>query len=112
MKAWMSLNFGQILPLTTELAALERLKNRCHRFFSVAIISILFNFARNEDMHNIFDELKLTVEFVINRGTNTYVACRRKLLKQHIVNVFSKQQALDVWTDFFIIFFFSFSPVL
>ena len=58
MKAWMSLNFGQILPLTTELAALESLENRCHRFFSVAINSILFKFAGNEDMHNIFVELK------------------------------------------------------
>ena len=84
MKAWMSLNFGQILPLTMELAALERLKNRCHLFFSVAINSIDFKFAGNEDMHNIFDELKLTFEFVINRKTNTYDACRRKSLKQHI----------------------------
>ena len=29
IKAWMSLNFGQIRQLTTELAALERLKNHC-----------------------------------------------------------------------------------
>ena len=27
IKAWMSLNFGKIPPLTSELAALERLKN-------------------------------------------------------------------------------------
>ena len=39
-----------------ELAALERLKNRCHHFFSVAIDQILFKFAGNEDMHNILDE--------------------------------------------------------
>ena len=36
IKAWMSLNLGQIPPLTMELAALECLKNR-HHFFSVAI---------------------------------------------------------------------------
>ena len=33
----MSLNFGQIPPLTTELAGLERLKNRCHHVISVDI---------------------------------------------------------------------------
>ena len=39
-----------------ELAALERLKNRRHHFFSVAIDPILFKLAGNEDMHNILDE--------------------------------------------------------
>ena len=29
IKTWMSSNFGQIPSQTTELAALERLKNRC-----------------------------------------------------------------------------------
>ena len=58
MNAWMSLNVGQILPMTTELAAIEHLKYRCHRFFSVSINSILFKFAGSEDMHNIFDELR------------------------------------------------------
>ena len=33
IKAWMSSNFGQIPLLTWELAALERLKNRCCHFF-------------------------------------------------------------------------------
>ena len=28
IKAWMSLNFGKILSLTSELAAIERLKNQ------------------------------------------------------------------------------------
>ena len=52
MKAWMSLNLGQIPPLTMELAALERLKNRRHHFRSVAIDPILFKLTGNEDMHN------------------------------------------------------------
>ena len=39
-----------------ELAALERLKNQRHHFFSVAIDPILFKLAGNEDMHNILDE--------------------------------------------------------
>ena len=51
IKALMSLNFGQIPPLTTELAALEHLKSQCHHFFSVAIDPILFKLAGIEDMH-------------------------------------------------------------
>ena len=41
----MSLNFGQIPSLTTELAALERLKNRCHHVISVDIDPIFFKLA-------------------------------------------------------------------
>ena len=37
IKAWMSLNFSQILQLTTGLAALEHIKNQYFPFFSVAI---------------------------------------------------------------------------
>ena len=55
IKAWMSLNLGQIPPLTMELAALEPLKNLGHHFFSVAFDPILFKLAGNEDMHNILD---------------------------------------------------------
>ena len=67
----MSLNLGQIPPLTTELAALERLKNRCHHFFSVAIDPILFKLAGNEDMHNILDEF----EFRLDQTTDYGVSC-------------------------------------
>ena len=52
----MSSNFGQIPLLTWELAALERLKNRCCHFFSVAIDKIHFKFVGNKDIHNISDE--------------------------------------------------------
>ena len=52
----MSLNFGQIPLLSTELAALERLKSRCRHFFSVAIDQIHFKFVGNEDTHNILNE--------------------------------------------------------
>ena len=62
----MSLNLGQIPPLTTELAALERLKNRRHHFFSVAIDPIIFKLVGNEDMHNSLDEL----EFQPDRTTD------------------------------------------
>ena len=66
----MSLNLGQILPLTMELAALERLKNDVTTF-SVAIDPILFKLAGNEDMHNILDEFK----FRPDRTTDYGVSC-------------------------------------
>ena len=53
IKAYMSLDFGQVPPLTTELAALERLKHRCHHVISVDIDPIFFILAGNKDMHNI-----------------------------------------------------------
>ena len=58
IKAWITLNLGQIPPLTMELAALEHLKNQRHHFFSVAIVPILFKLAGNEDMRNILDEFE------------------------------------------------------
>ena len=54
-----------------ELAALERLKNRRHHFFSVAIDPILFKLAGNEDMHNISDEF----EFWPDQTTDYVVSC-------------------------------------
>ena len=36
-----------------ELAALERLKNRCHHVISVDIDPIFFKLAGNKDIHNI-----------------------------------------------------------
>ena len=71
IKAYMSLDFGQIPPLTTELAALERLKNRCHHIISVDIDPIFFKFAGNKVMHNIMNEF----EFWPGRTTNYGVSC-------------------------------------
>ena len=48
-KAWMCLNFGQIPLLTTEVAALERLKNQCFHFFSIAINPNLLKLSGKED---------------------------------------------------------------
>ena len=53
-----------------ELAALERLKNRRHHIFSVAIDPILFKLAGNEDMHNILDD-----EFQPDLTTDYGVSC-------------------------------------
>ena len=71
IKAYMSLNFGQIPPLTTELAALERLKNRCHHVISVDIDPIFFKLAGNKDMHNIMNEF----EFRPGRTNDYRVSC-------------------------------------
>ena len=66
LKAWMSLNLGQNPPLTMELAALERLKNRRHHFFSVAIDPILFKLAGNEDM----DEFEFRPDLATDYGVS------------------------------------------
>ena len=66
----MNLNLGQIPLLTLELAALERLKNRRHHFFSVAIDPILFKLVGNEDMHNILDEFEFRPDQTANYGVS------------------------------------------
>ena len=71
IKAYMSLNFGQFPPLTTELVALECLKNRCHHVISVDIKPIFFKLAGNKDMHNIMNEF----EFRTGRTTDYGVSC-------------------------------------
>ena len=71
IKAYMSLNFGQIPPLTTELAALERLKNWCRHLIYVDIDPIFFKLAGNKDMHNIMNEF----EFRPDRTTDYRVSC-------------------------------------
>ena len=78
IKAWMSLNLGQIPPLTMELAALERLKNRRHHFFSVAIDPILFKLAGNEDMHNILDEFEFRPDRTTDYGELAALERRKK----------------------------------
>ena len=71
IKACMTLNFGQIPRLTTELAALERLKNRCHHLISVDIDPIFFKLAGNKDMHNIMNEF----EFRPDQTTDYGISC-------------------------------------
>ena len=56
---------------TTELAALEHLKNQCYHFLSVAIYPIHFKFVGIEDMHNIYEEF----EFWPDRTTDYGVIC-------------------------------------
>ena len=59
--SWMRPNFGQIRPLTTDLAALERFKINVSAC-SVAINPILFELACN--MHNSLDEFPTTASGV------------------------------------------------
>ena len=61
----MSSNFDQIPLLTTGVAALERLQNRCHHrdLFSVTIDQINFENVGNKDMHNISDKFDPTNDY-------------------------------------------------
>ena len=79
IRAWRSLNFSLIGPLTAELAALERLKNPnrlimgkgCLRFFSAVFDLILFILEGNDNIHEGLGEfeiwLDLTTGFHGNR---------------------------------------------
>ena len=67
----MSSNFRQIKLLTTELAALERLKHQCLHFFLVGIDPILFKVGGYIDTHNILHEF----EFWPNGTTDYRVSC-------------------------------------
>ena len=71
----MSLNFGRFPALTTELAALEHLKNLCHHVISVDIDPIFFKLAGNKDMHNIMNEF----EFRPDRKLTTELAALEHL---------------------------------
>ena len=64
----MSSKFGEIRPWTTELAALERLKNKSHRLIMEKMTSShflrffhlsLFILAGNEDMHKSLAEFEI-----------------------------------------------------
>ena len=66
----MSLNFGQIPPLTTELAALERLKNLCHHVISVDIDPIFFKLAGNKNMHNIMNKFEFRLDWTTDYGVS------------------------------------------
>ena len=61
IKAWMSLNFGGISPLTAELAALERLK-KTYKLVSTLAPSFFFIFfilAGNKGNYIVSDEIEI-----------------------------------------------------
>ena len=53
IKAWVSLNFDLIPPLTMELAALNGVKIRCLHFFLAILIHIFLMLADKQNWHNI-----------------------------------------------------------
>ena len=70
-KAGMSLSFRQIRQLTSELAALKRLKSQCLYFLSVSIDRVLLKLAdtSNEEMHNNLDEFEYRPDWTtVNRA--------------------------------------------
>ena len=79
IKSWVSSNFGQIGPLTTELAALERLKNfpkpyngKCCLHASLFIFDrIIIKVAGNQDRHKSSDEF----DFGLDQTTHFGVTC-------------------------------------
>ena len=70
MRAGTSLNFSLIGPPTTELAALERLKNphrlimrkQCLHFFSAVLDLILFILAGNNNIHESLDGFEICLD--------------------------------------------------
>ena len=69
-----------------ELAALERLKNRCHHVISVDIDPIFFKLAGNKDMHNIMNEF----EFRPDRTPTTELAALEHLINTPIDLIMGK----------------------
>ena len=66
IKAYTSLNFGQIPLLTTELAALEHLKNRCHHVISVDIDPIFFKLAGNKTIVTNYPTMATCGVYLVN----------------------------------------------
>ena len=79
----MSSNFGQMGPLTMELAALEHLKNWCLHVFSVAIDLILFKLSESDFDHNPevqekkakLRQLKLVLEMWVISLYSSFAVC-------------------------------------
>ena len=67
----MSSKFGEILPWTTEVAALESPKKKSHRFIMEKMTSshfplffILFILAGNDDMHKSLEEFEIWPDLI------------------------------------------------
>ena len=71
IKAWMSLNFGKIPSLTSELAALERLKNQwkcCDHSCVFLFFWTFFILAGNKDNHKISDGFEIQPDQTLGCG--------------------------------------------
>ena len=74
IKAWMSLNFSRIPPLTVELAALECLKNQHIILLASSIASIFdwifFILVDYQDYHKDWDEFKFRPDQTSDSGVS------------------------------------------
>ena len=57
IKAWLSSNFGQIVPLVS--MATDSVKKRCCHFFSVVVDGILFILLGNDNIHKSLDGFEI-----------------------------------------------------
>ena len=64
MKAWMSSDFGGIPPLTSELAALEHLKNQ-----TISLLT-LFVLAGNKDKYIVSNEFEILLDPNLDHGVS------------------------------------------
>ena len=105
IKSRMCLNFGQIRPLTTELAALECLKKISHRLImgkcclhadSFIFDQIIIKVAGNQDRHKSSVEF----EFGPNQTTHFGVACPWVMKISHIWTWISLKPVGQSWSNF------------
>ena len=71
IKAWMSLNFCQIPLPTTELAALECLKNQCIMLWALKRLHfdwLVVSLAGNDDNHKSLDEFEFRLDPITDYG--------------------------------------------
>ena len=73
INAWMSSNFGRIPPLTSELAALERLKKTINLVSTIApsfLSDLLHSCRYRGDNHNISDEFEIRQDSTTDCGVS------------------------------------------
>ena len=95
--SWMSLNFGQIWPPTTELAALERRKKETHTYngkndvitfsqlFLIGSFSYLQVLAGNEDIHKSLYEFEFRTDPTTDYGVSCPWASKNRC--HHVISV-------------------------
>ena len=103
IKSRMSSNFGQFGRLTTELAALERLKNFpytmgkwCHHASSFIFNRIVITVAGNQDRHKSTDEF----DFGPDQTTNFGVTCPWMMKILHFRTWISLRPVGQSWSNF------------
>ena len=91
MKAWMSLNFGQIPPPTPELSALACLKNCCEHSRAYIFDWIFFIFAGNKDNQQVWTEFEFWPDWTKRSRVTALDKCQKLVFAQYLENG---------WTEF------------